>query len=195
MKLLFLFPALFWLAGCFDTADSRVPSGRQVTVAVIATQAGADGAFGRQGMQGFKAAMEAYPLLRNGDRVDVRFFDDNGSQLAPSGAVGLAEESGAVALVSIQNSDMTLRLGPVVSLAHLPTVAVTATHEAIPASAYVSQLSMSNETEGDVAAFYARDEMLLDRVGIVYDRRNAFSTSLAMRFKATLHGEIQRLKT
>lgn len=185
MKRLFLILPILWFGGCFDAAQEHTPSGKAVTVAVIATQEGTDGTFGRQGMEGFKAALRAYPLLKNGDRVDVRFFDDNHSELRPSDAVDMAKTIGAAALVSIQNSDLTLKLGPAVSRVQLPTIAVTATHEAIPASGYVSQLSMNNETEGDVAAFYARDEMLLDRAAIVYDRDNAFSTSLASRFKTT----------
>lgn len=178
-----LFLSAICLGGCYDTSESPRSSGKSVTVAVVATLQGENSTFGRQGMEGFKAALRSFPRLSNGDAVRVEFVDDNVSTMTPPDEVAKVKAIGARALVSIQDSDATLRLGSVVTQGGIPTLAVTATHEDVASFAYVTQVSMSNETEGTVAAFYSRDEMLLDRVGIVYDGQNAFSKSLASQFK------------
>lgn len=185
MRILLLCMIVVCLYGCFDSSKQPKASGKQVTIAVIATIKGAETSFGMQGIEGFKAALRAYPLLSNGDKINVRFIGSDGLAASSTELDFLVNKKRVKALVSIQNSDTTLKLGPGVIHAQLPTIVVTATHEAISNNTFFTQLSMNSNIEGDVAAFYSRDEMLLDRVGIVYDAQNAFSTSLARRFKTT----------
>lgn len=181
-------PFIFWslfivlLSGC-EPKKSILPSGKKVIVNVIASQSGAQKAYGYQGLQGLKAAQSLYPLLPNGDEIIIKIHDD-ASHCEKSKAFIRAMDENVSALITFFNSDMQLCTTHVIEKLKLPTLSAIATHnEFTTKSQYLTRLSMSNSIEAEISASYIRDEMLLSRVGIVYSEESLFSRSLAEMFQ------------
>jgi branched-chain amino acid transport system substrate-binding protein len=172
-----------FLNGCIGDGGGKEPVvEKTVKVVVVTSSQGLIGGLGRQGLEGFEAGRRTLPVLEGGWRIEVEPIDGNASALHPEAVATAVERYGASAVVSIQNSAAVLALGPVAEKHRFPVLAVTATHEDVSRSPWISQMSMSNETEGTVAAFYAHDELFRERAAIVYDDRDPFSVSLASRF-------------
>ena len=172
---------LFFSLGCSDVRRPTF-SGNEVNVTVVTALSGSSGGFSAQALEGFEAARQTYPLLHNGDRIRLDIVESNGTRRDGKPMVEEALRSGSVAVVSMQNSKGVLALAPLAAQVGMPLLAVTATHEKIPEFPTAAQLSMSNETEAEAAAYYIHDERFIDRIGIVYDRNDPFSVSLSHHF-------------
>jgi len=192
MKFIIGIALLVFFNGC-DRKVSIMPSGKSVEVAIIASQSGEQHAFGVQGLEGLYAAKALKPLLPNGDEIVFKIYDDNSSASVAQNLIRNLEEN-ITALITMSGSDIQLSIAKLTQRVKLPTLSAIATHDDfVNMSPYMTRLSMSNTVEAQICASYIRDEMLLNRVGVIYSENNAYSKSIAEHFKdnfGSISGEV-----
>jgi branched-chain amino acid transport system substrate-binding protein len=162
------------------------PSGNTIKVGIIAPFSGLDVAKGEDGLQGIRTAMAMRPLLDNGDRVELVVKDD---QNAPPKAVQamkeLAQTDQVAAIVTLSGSEPVLAMARQANVYGTPIVAVLATHpDVTKGNDFVSQICFDNTLQGHVAAFFVRDDLLVDRVAIFKTPSNPYSSNLAAKFES-----------
>ncbi len=158
-------------------------SGKKIYVKVLASQSGDGIAFGLQGLQGLLAAKELNPFLPNGDEI-IFEIDNDKSNLVKSKKIVENIDKNITALLTFCNSNIQLGIIPQVQKLKIPTLAVIATHDDFTKiSSYMTRLSMSNSKEAEVSAAYIRDEMLFDKVGIIYSEDSIYSKSISKYFE------------
>lgn len=183
--IIFLFG--FWaLTGCDNYAVQPKPSGKTVKVGVIGPFSGPDTAWGENGLAGIKAALLFQPLLDNGDRVEVVLEDDrNQPHLATKALDRLVMDEKVAAVLAMSGSTSVLSLASKADSYKTPILALTSTHPDITdENSYISQLLFDDEFQASVAALFSRDELLVERVGVVKDDQNPHSMYLAEEFAA-----------
>jgi branched-chain amino acid transport system substrate-binding protein len=179
-----------------DKKTKISPSGKSVKLTVLASLSGKGEAYGMQGLEGFKAAKNMMPLLPNGDEIVFEVVDDASDIQKAKEAIELIDTN-ISALITFSNSNIQLGITDVTEKKKLPTLSSIATHDSFTKnSSYMSRLSMSNSIEAEVAASYIRDELLINRVGVIYRKNNIFSVSLAESFKKefeSISGDIAKM--
>lgn len=175
------------LTGCDTiTAVQPVPSGKTVKVGVIGPLSGPDKAWGKNGLAGIRTALALQPLLDNGDRIELVLEDDrNGPLLAQKALTKLVEEDKVSAILTMSVSSSVLGLVDLADSHKTPIFALTSTHPGVTeGNSYISQLIFDDEFQASVAALFTRDELLVDRSGVVMDEQNPHSAYLAEQFSA-----------
>ncbi len=192
IKIFLALSILLFLNGC-EKKRSVLASGKKVFIKIIASQSNEGIAYGIQGLQGLQAAKELHPFLPNGDEIIFDISDDASDTTQAKDILATIDDN-ITALLTFSNSDMQLYIASLIQKMKIPTLAVIATHDDfIKQSEYMTRLSMSNSIEAEVSAAYVRDEMLMNRVGIVYSEKSIYSKSVASYFREkflTLGGEI-----
>jgi len=94
----------------------------------------------------------------------------------------------------MSGSNIQLSIAKLTQRVKLPTLSAIATHDNfVKMSSYMTRLSMSNTVEAQICASYIRDEMLVNRVGVIYSENNSYSKSIAEQFKdsfGSISGEV-----
>jgi branched-chain amino acid transport system substrate-binding protein len=182
---LFLIPFLF--IACERTEPIQ-PSGRVVTIGVLAPKSGVYSRLGTQGESGLKVAQAMHPYVNNGDVIKFKVIDTQSRlDLAQAGLETLAESNASV-IISLLSSNEMLKLYDKFQEFQIPVIASVATDDAIASEeGYVSQVCMNNQTQALIAAHFIQDEILLKGVGIVFDGNNTYSVHLAQAFKKQIH--------
>ena len=192
MKFIIGIVLLVFLNAC-DRKVSIMPSGKSVEIAIIGSQSGEQNAFGVQGLEGLYAAKSLKPLLPNGDEVVFRIYDDNSSANIAKKLIRSLDKN-ITALITMSGSDIQLSIAKLTQRLKFPTLSAIATHDGfVNMSRYMTRLSMSNTIEAQICASYIRDEMLVNRVGVIYSENNAYSKSIAEQFKdsfGSISGEV-----
>ena len=66
----------------------------------------------------------------------------------------------------------------------VPVIAIVATHNELTTdSRFINQLCFTDTQQANVAALFARDELLLRNAAVVYDPDSSYSTNLATEFR------------
>jgi branched-chain amino acid transport system substrate-binding protein len=181
MKLIIALAALLFLTAC-DQRAGIVASGKTVRVKVIASQNGEGLAYGNQGLKGLLGAKALKPLLPNGDEIVFEIEDDGSDEEKSKGFIHDCDVNIST-LLTFSSSDIQREIAPLIQKLKLPTLAVIATDDDFTKiSQYMTRLSMSNSIEAEVIAGYIRDELLLDRVGIVFSDKSIYAQSVASDF-------------
>lgn len=181
MKFIIALAVLLFLSAC-DQRGNIIASGKAVHVKVIASQNGEGLAYGKQGLKGLLAGKALKPLLPNGDEIVFEIEDDASDEEKTKGFIRDCDLN-ISALLTFSNSEIQREIAPVIQKVKLPTLAVIATDDDfIKMSQYMTRLSMSNSIEAEVIAGYIRDELLFDRVGIVFSDKSVYAESLAGNF-------------
>jgi len=181
MKFIIALVALLFLSACEQRAKI-IASGNTVHVKVIASQNGEGLAYGKQGLKGLLAAKALRPLLPNGDEIVFEIEDDDSDGLKTKGFIRDCDEN-ISALLTFSDSDIQREIAPVIQKVKLPTLAVIATdNDFNKMSQYLTRFSMSNSMEAEVIAGYVRDELFLDRVGVVFSDQSIYAQTLARDF-------------
>jgi branched-chain amino acid transport system substrate-binding protein len=165
-----------------ETEEKILASGKKVYIDVLASQSGDGIAYGLQGLQGLLAAKELKPFLPNGDEIVFNIYDDK-SKTDNAKSYVKSIDKNITALLTFCSSAIELSIVPEVLEVKIPTLAVIATHDDFTKlNKYMTRLSMSNSKEAEVSAFYIRDDMLLDSVGVIYSENSLYSKSIANYF-------------
>lgn len=166
--------------------ESRVaPSGNVIKIGIIAPFSGTDLDQGAEGLKGVETVMRLWPLLANGDSIEILKKDDgNEPAKAVKALQELAEVDQVAAIVTFSSSGPVLAMAGVADRYKTPILATLATHPDITRhSEYVSQVCFDDNFQGQVAAAYVRDELLLDTVAVFINPDSIYSSNLATEFK------------
>ena len=182
------------LCGC-ERKASIPPSGKIVKVGIIAPLTGSDASQGKDGLSGVYTALKLMPLLDNGDRVEIVIKDDqNDPDKSVNALKEIVEIDGVAAVVTFSSSGPVLALGRVANEYQTPIIAALATHpDVVKTNNFVSQVCFDNVFQGNVAALYVRDELLIDRVAVFDSQDSIYTGNMAAIFAekfTSLGGEI-----
>ena len=172
------------LVGCEQPQPAVVPSGKSIKVGIIAPFSGSESAKGEEGMRGIQTMLRMQPLLANGDRIELITKDDQNDPVKAVEALQeLVRGEAVAAIVTFSNSGPALAMAMVADLFNTPILAALATHPDITENnGYVSQVCFDNNFQGNVAALFVRDELLVDSVAIFHNPGNFYSSNLATVF-------------
>jgi branched-chain amino acid transport system substrate-binding protein len=182
------------LSSC-DSDPVIEPSGKTITIGVIGPMTGNQYAKGIEGVKGIKTIQHMYPYLDNGDAIELLIEDDKNE---PDETVRLihwmAEEKNVSAILLLSSSASALKAGAEADTYSIPILTLVATHTDITKDRYyISQISFDNDFQGRVAAHFVRDDLLLDKVAVIYDSHSFHSTQLAEQFIRTFESADGRI--
>ena len=182
-SILLVFLWLSLIAGC-DRPTVIKPSGKTIKIGVVGPLSGPDRAMGEDGLRGIRTVMHMQPYLNNGDRVELVIEDDkNEPDLSVNGLKKLATEDKVSAILLLSSSSAGLAVNELADSYQVPVLVLLASHPDIAKEKkYVSQLIFDNIFQGRVAALFARDELLIDRVAVFHNSDSFHTTSLASEF-------------
>jgi len=171
------------------------PSGKTIKVGIIAPFSGSDFAKGKEGLKGAKTALKMQPLLRNGDRIEIITRDDQDEPVKAVKALrDLVKTERVAAVVTFSSSGPVLAMAGIADTLKTPILAALATHPDVTKNnGYVSQVCFDNTFQGQIAALFARDELLVDSAVVFKNPNSLYSSNLAAEFEgefALLGGEI-----
>lgn len=171
------------IAGC-DRPTVIKPSGKTIKIGVVGPLSGPDRAMGEDGLRGIRTVMHMQPYLNNGDRVELVIEDDkNEPDLSVNVLKKLATEDKVSAILLLSSSSAGLAVNGLADSYQVPVLVLLASHPDIAKEKkYVSQLIFDNIFQGRVAALFARDELLIDRVAVFHNSDSFHTTSLASEF-------------
>lgn len=189
MKLfhLFLLLALLAIFSWFmkhESSPQIPPSGNTIKIGVVAPFSGVNKGKGESGLQGIEISQALQPYLDNGDALEFIVMDD---QEEPEQSVKalreLAKEHEIAAIMIFSDSDSMLAVAKVADQYKIPILALFASHPDITKfGSFVNQLNFDDTFQATVAALYARDELLFDKVAIMTQPENAHYFYLAHEF-------------
>ncbi len=160
------------------------PSGKTISIGIIGPMTGDDLAKGQEGIKGIKLAQHLQPYLTNGDALEFIIEDDENN---PDQTVELlnwmADEKKVAAVLLLSTSASALKAGAFADSHKIPVLSLLATHTDVTKDRqYISQLAFDNSFQGQVAALFVKDDLLLDRVAVISDNDSIYSTQLAGEF-------------
>jgi branched-chain amino acid transport system substrate-binding protein len=125
------------------------------------------------------------PLLDNGDRIELIIKDSlNDPVKAPKVLRELVEIEQVAAVVTFSSSGPVLAMANVADAYQTPILVALATHPDVTKNNnYVSQICFDNIFQGQVAALFVRDELLVDRVVVFKTPSSFYSSNLAAEFE------------
>jgi len=184
MRSIMMLLIILLLGACEDKQTTK-PSGRTVEIGVIVPLSGEHASLGTQALIGLNAAHALHPMTVAGDRIQLHIGDNNSSV---RGSVSLVEQfsndPNIKAIIILVDSYAALSIMQTVNQRQIPVIAAMATHETLTVqSDYMTRLSSSNNAQGKMAAFFAHDELLINRAAIFYEADSVYSASLASFFK------------
>ncbi|OQX59203.1 MAG: hypothetical protein B5M52_03975 [Helicobacteraceae bacterium 4484_230] len=184
-KILILFTTmLLLLSGCENKTELK-PNGNVVKIGVIVPLKGKDAAMGKEAVKGLKILQKTVPLTKDGTRIEL-IFKNNRSDLNTTLLYykKLASDKEIKAIAVIAESESLLKIADIADEYRTPTLNIFATHPDISKkSSYISSICFNNIHQGQVAALYIRDDLLLDRAAIFYDKENPYSATLSKEFE------------
>lgn len=189
-----LFSFVFWLGGC-DRKPLIEPSGKTIKIGLIAPLSGPDDIKGKEGLRGIEFAMQIWPYLQNGDRIELVTADDqNDPALSVQSLKNLVEKNMISAIITFSTSDPVLAMAKLADDYKTPILAAIATHPDITGhSGFISQLCFDDHFQGITAALFVRDELFIDKAAVFSNPNNAYSNDLAAKFESkfkSIGGEI-----
>jgi len=171
------------VSGC-ERQQHIQPSGKKVKIGLIGPFSGNDKHIGDDCIKGIQTVLHMYPLLDNGDGIELVIEDDkNDPELSGKALQKLADEDEVAAIIIFSTSASVLNVNARADDYGVPVLALLATHQDIARNtSFVSQLPFDNIFQGMVAALFVMDELLIDRVAVFKDPDSFYSTSLADEF-------------
>lgn len=185
---------VFWLGAC-EKETTIEPSGKTISIGIIAPFSGAHYAKGKEGLSGMETGRQLQPYLQNGDRIEWVVEDDRNDQaLTVQLLKKLAEKDKVAAIITFSSSNPVMAMAEVADDYQTPILAALATHpEVTGGNGFISQLCFDDDFQGKVAALFVRDELLIDKVAVFSDPDDSYSRYLAAKFESkfkSIGGEI-----
>ncbi len=160
------------------------PSGRVIHIGVLAPQSGQNRWMGIQGLLGLEASREMKEYLKNGDAIIFEVVDTQSTIIGSKKAFTKLVDLNVSAVISFMGSTQTVAIKEDLTLAKIPIISTLATDNNITsADGYITQVCMDNKTQVIVASHYIRDERFMENIGIVYNAKSHYFSSLAHEFK------------
>ena len=187
MRYLFRIPAILicfvLLSGCQQGEDFE-PSGKVIKIGIIGPQTSPTGDMGTKGI---KTAQMIEPYTASGDRIKLFVFNDKSMPSETAKLYkALAKNEDFKSVFILSTSSSMLPLSHIADQYKLPVIGTIATHPDITKNShYMGRVCFSDYRQGKVAAIYARDELLIDRVAIIYDDQDVYSNNLKNIFRVT----------
>ena len=183
LTLLTIFAFLVWYTE-YESKPPIKPSGNTIKVGIIAPFSGTTRNRGTQGVKGIKIAQQLIPYLDNGDAIEWVAMDDEG---VPERSVNALKTLSLIhkvtAIIVLSRSDAALAVAKAAGQYKTPVLVLLASHPDITKySAYVNQFNFNDTFQAAVAAFYVRDELLIDKVAILTQTDNVHFSYLANEF-------------
>ena len=181
--LLTIFICVTLFAGCQQKEDVS-PSGKTIKVGIIGPMASPTG---DKGTKGIKTAQLIEPYTALGDRIELFVFDDKSTPSETRNLYReLAKNEEFKSVLMLSTSRSMLRVSRIADYHKLPVIGTIATHPDVTRnSQYMGRVCFSDDRQGKVAAIYARDELLINRVAIVYNDQDVYSNNLKDIFRTT----------
>jgi len=181
--LLFFLVLVFFLTSC-NNDSSIIKNGKIVKIGVLVPLSGKNKRFSQQSLDGLLAAKKMQAYLENGTEIKFIVADTQSDIGETRKAFYSLVKQDVKVIISLMGSDKTIEMQAVLEANKIPLIVSLATDNKITNLANnISQVCFTNNIQALVAAHYIRDEKLISNVGIVYDRSNHYSYSLAKEFK------------
>lgn len=175
---------LLAVSGCDQNPDIE-PSGNVIKVGFVGSYGGADMAQGRDTLEGVLAGKDVRPLLGNGDEI-VIIAEEEGKTVESTQAVikKLVEEDQVAAILLGSATKRVLEIKDFLDALEVPVISLIATHpDVVTGTDFISQLCYDDTMQGQVAALFIRDELLIKRVAILIDPLDPYSSYLGQTFR------------
>ncbi len=145
---------------------------------------GPDFPMGQDALKGIQAVLAMDPVLKNGDRIELVVEDDrNEPALSVLALKKLSEQDNVVSVMVLSGSASSLAIDAIADRYQIPVLVLLSTHADIAKGRkYLTQICFDNSIQGRVAALFVRDELLIERVGVLYSLLSDHSISLADEF-------------
>ena len=184
--------ALWLVAGCDNlspqvaSVSSRDPGVGPILIGHYASMTGSEATFGQSTDHAIRLAL-AERNARGGVRgrpIELVTLDDaSKSQEVGTAVTRLITESHVVALLGEVSSGLSIAGGRIAQSYRVPMISPSSTANAVTtAGDMVSRVCFIDDFQGYVIAKFARDNLKVTRVGILYDQQQAQSKSLATVF-------------
>lgn len=161
-----------------------LPSGKILKIGVMAPLGGKYKRLGNQGLIGLKAANKMNRYLKNGDEIVFEIVDTKSELKNSKKVLSELAKKDIKAIISFMGSSETLSMKQDFKDYKIPTVLTLATdNNLVSKGGYISQVCIDNDTQVLIASHYIRDEKLIQKVGVIYNKDSYYSSILAKQFK------------
>jgi len=185
---LLLLLLIFSLSGCLEEKKIK-PSGKSIKIGLLAPLSRINRKYGYQSLIGIEFANRQNRYLKNGDEIVFEIADTKSSPEGTKEALAYLIDKNVTAIISFVGSGNTLAIKKSLQKSTTPMIVTLATNdEIVSINDSIAQICMSNQREALVAAHFIKDEKFINSVGIVYDKTNVYSNSLAMQFQEYYKG-------
>lgn len=172
------------LPGCSEEEQKIIPSGNTIKIGVIGPMSGPEKGMGEYGVKGIQTALHMHPYLNNGDGIELIVADDqNKPELTVEAFAKMVESDQVASVLLLSTSASALAVNAIADNHQVPVLVLLATHSEVShKTQFVSQICFDNDFQGNVAALFVRDELLIDRVAVFKNTESSYSNSLADAF-------------
>ena len=189
-------------AGCGGGSGDKkaADAGKEIVVGVNAELTGNVANYGKSMLTGFELAVEEANKAGGIDGKQIKVVTaDNKSEPSESGnaATKLVTQNKLIGFVGPATSGCTMAAEPIVTANKLPSVAPTATADAITYDAkagkvrqFIFRACFIDPFQGKVMAAFAGDKLKVKSVAIYRDNSSDYSKGLADAFKQNFKGKI-----
>lgn len=161
----------------------------ELRVGALLSLTGATAEMGRSAADGIRLAVEETNAAGGvlGKKITLIIEDDQSTaDAAKSGTTKLIEEHRVAAILGEIASSRTLAAAPVAQAAKIPLLSPGSTNAAVTkVGDFIFRACFEDTAQGSAMARFARGELKLDRVAILQDTTNEYSTGLAQVFATT----------
>jgi len=173
--------SLFFIS-CQDK-PKITPSKKIVKIGVLAPLSGKYVKLGHQSLLGLKAANKMNKYLSNGDEI---VFIQADTKSLPSHAVEATNKlikNNVKVIFSFVGSTQMLTLKESLKKVKVPIISTIAADDNITNdNPYLTQVCINNNKQALVASHYILDEKFIENVGVVYNTKSSYSSSMAQKF-------------
>ncbi|NOQ17201.1 MAG: ABC transporter substrate-binding protein [Methyloprofundus sp.] len=183
IKFLFIALIFLWFLD-YNKPKEIIFSGNKIKIGIIAPLGNSNNTTENSGLHGIKIAQQLMPLLNNGDGIEWVTIDDRNTPAESINAAKLLSETHNIAaIIMLSDSDSALALAKVADQYKTPILTLFASHPDVTlATNFINQFNFDDSFQANVAAAYARDELLADRVAILQEANNTHFQYLADEF-------------
>jgi branched-chain amino acid transport system substrate-binding protein len=184
-----------WLGGACASQAPASTQPNEIRIGLLATLTGASAdTSGKPTVEAAKLAVQrlndAGGLEVGGRKLKVVLLiedDQDKSAAAVDAARKLIAQQGAVVIVGPQFSRNAIPVADVVESAHVPMISPASTNPATTAGKrYVFRAAFIDPLQAQVLARFAREELHVQKVAVLYDIASAYNKGLAEQFKQAI---------
>lgn len=169
------------LAGCGKKQDDNT-----IVVGHFASMTGAEATFGISTDNAIKIAIQERNAKGGvkGKQIVLKTIDDASKTTEASTAVTrLINDHGAVAILGEVASGRSLAGGPIAQKAKIPMISPSSTNPSVTdIGDYVFRVCFLDDFQGWVGAKFVKENLKADKVAILYDQAQSYSSGLADYF-------------